>query len=155
RMYTELFLQAPAAAAPAPAPPPSGGGSGGGGGGTGGGSGGGGSAGGGGSYAQPVAQATPKPEPKPKEMRVDAPRRPTSSAGLDGVTAMVVERATVDLVARLAADDALGVPDATPSIAHKAPETAAERPMEVTAAPPADPGLFDGIVGAVLGFLFG
>ncbi|HEX7195393.1 MAG TPA: CAP domain-containing protein, partial [Candidatus Limnocylindria bacterium] len=47
RMYTELFLQAPAAAAPAPAPPPSGGGSGGGGGGTGGGSGGGGSAGGG------------------------------------------------------------------------------------------------------------
>src|SRR5688572_10398368 len=60
RMYTELFLQAPAAAAPAPAPPPSGGGSGGGGGGTGGGSGGGGSAGGGGSYAQPVAQATPK-----------------------------------------------------------------------------------------------
>jgi uncharacterized protein YkwD len=152
RMYTELFLQAAAAAAPAP--PPSGGGGSTGGGGSGGGGGGGGDGGGGGGYAQPVAQATPKPEPKPKEMRVEAPRRPTSNAGLDGVTTMVVERVTADLVARLAADDALGIPAAAPSVAHKT-QMAATRPMEVTAAPPADAGLFDGIVGAVLGFLFG
>ncbi|MDQ4035305.1 MAG: CAP domain-containing protein [Chloroflexota bacterium] len=143
RMYTELFMQAPAAGAPAS---PSGGG---------GSTGGGGGGGGGGGYAQPVAQATPKPEPKPKEMRVEAPRRPTSTAGLDGVMTTVVERTTADLVARLAADDALGVPAAVPSVANTPLQTAATRPMEVTAARPADAGLFDGVVGAVLGFLFG
>jgi uncharacterized protein YkwD len=152
RMYTELFLQAPASAA-APPPPSGGGGSGGGGSGGGGG---GSSAGAGGTYTQPVAAAprpTPKPKPKPKEMSVDAPARPRSTAGLDGVATVVIERHTVDVAGRLAADDALGIPS-LPTTALVAGEPAATD-MEVTAAEPAEAGLFDGIVGAVLGFFFG
>jgi len=142
RMYTELFLQARTASAPPP--PPSGGG----------GSGGGGGGGGGGGYTQPVVAATPKPEPKPKEWSVDAPRRPTSTAGLDGVMTTVSEPAAGDLTARLTADDALGSPRMT-TPASPAPQVAATGGMEVTAAATADAGLFDGIVGALLGFLFG
>jgi uncharacterized protein YkwD len=148
RMYTELFLQAPGAAAPAPAPvpPPSGGGG-----------------GGGGGYVQPAAPAAPiaqaaapKPQPKPKQVSVDSPRRPTSTAGIDGVTTRVTARATFDVTARLAADDALGTqrPVAT-AVARKAPATVMTHGMQVTAAAPAEAGLFDGIVGTVLGFLFG
>ena len=146
RMYTELFLQAPGAAAPAPAPvaPPSTGG------------------GGGGGYTQPaapVAQApatAPKAEPKPKEMSVDSPRRPTSTAGIDGVTRVVTARPTFDVTARLAADDALGTQrQVATATARKAPATVMTRGMQVTAAAPAEAGLFDGIVGTLLGFLFG
>ncbi|MEO5987148.1 MAG: CAP domain-containing protein [Candidatus Limnocylindria bacterium] len=142
RMYTELFMQASGSSTPAP--PPSGGGGGGGGGGD-----------GGGGYAPaPVAAATPKPEPKPKAMVVSAPARPASTAGLDGVAALVLERPQIDGAARLAADDALGVPSSAPS--EPAP-TLASQPggMEVAAAEPAEVGLFDGIVGSLLGFLFG
>ena len=148
RMYTELFLQAPGATAPAPAPapapPPSGGG-------------------GGGGYVQPAAPAAPvaqasapKAQPKPKQMSVDSPQRPTSTAGIDGMTTIVAARATLDVTARLAADDALGNqrPVAT-AVAQKAPATAITRGMQVTAAAPAEAGLFDGIVGTLLGFLFG
>ena len=146
RMYTELFLQPPGAAAPAPAPapvaPPSGGG--------------------GGGYtapAAPVAQAkapAPKAEPKPKEMSVDSPSRPASTAGIDGVSRVVTARATVDVTARLATDDALGNqrPVAT-ATARQTPATVMTRGMQVTAAAPAEAGLFDGIVGTLLGFLFG
>ena len=146
RMYTELFLQAPGAAAPpAPAPPapPAGGGGGGGGGYT--------------QPAAPVAQApAPRAQPKPKEMRVDSPRRPTSTAGIDGVTTIVAARATLDVTARLAADDALGNQRTVgTAAARKAPPTVTTRGMQVTAAAPAEAGLFDGIVGTVLGFLFG
>jgi len=85
-------------------------------------------------------------------MSVEAPRRPASTAGLDGVTALVIQRSTVDLVARLTADNALGLPRATPTaVAPQAPKP----PMEVTAAAPTEAGLFDGIVGTLLGFLFG
>ncbi|MDQ3688968.1 MAG: CAP domain-containing protein [Chloroflexota bacterium] len=160
RMYTELFLQAKRAAAPAPPPPapapvaPAAPASGGGGG------------GGGGAAAQPAApaataapKATPKPKPtrKPKAMNVEAPRRPTSTAGIDGVSAIVIERSTVNAAAaRLAADDALGAPRPTltadaPAAAH----TAAAPRLEVIAPPPAPAGLFDGIVGTILGLLFG
>ncbi len=87
-------------------------------------------------------------------MTVAAPTRPASKAGLDGVAAVVVERRQIDVAARLAADDALGVPRSAPS---DAAPTVASRPggMEVAAAAPAEVGLFDGIVGSLLGFLFG
>jgi len=147
RMYTELFLQAPGAPAPVPAPAPapaqpppsSGGGGGGGGGGT--------------TQAPapattaPAAAPTPKPQPKPKAMSVEAPQRPVSTAGIDGVSSIVIERATVDADARLAADDALGTPRPT--------LTAATPSLEVVAAAPAQAGLFDGIVGTLFGFFFG
>ena len=90
RMYTELFMEAKSVSAPAPAPaPPS---SAGGGGGTGG--------GGGGSttYVQP--QATPKPKPKPKHVSVDPPRRPTSTAGIDGTTTLISMPRSFDLAER-------------------------------------------------------
>jgi uncharacterized protein YkwD len=149
RMYTELFLQAQGAApppapapAPAPAPPPP-------------------SGGGGGGYAQPVPQPVaeappPPPEPTPKEMAVDAPRRPTSSAGLDGVTRLIVEPRGMQVAARLAVDDALGVEDAAQADATDEPRQSqlARRALEVTAAAPAQAGLFEGIVGSLLGFLF-
>ncbi|MEA2651117.1 MAG: hypothetical protein QOI85_838 [Chloroflexota bacterium] len=142
RMYTELFLQPAGGGGPAPAPaaPPSGGG--------------------GGGYTQPaapVAQApAPRAEPKPKEMTVASPRRPTSTAGIDGVATIVAAGPSVDVTARLAADDALGVPRPEAMVAAaKAPPTAVTRGMQVTAAAPAEAGLFDGIVGTLLGFLFG
>jgi uncharacterized protein YkwD len=148
RMYTELFLQAPAAAAPpppppapAPAPAPAVGGG----------------------YQQPApqpqaqAQAAPaRPAPKPKkvEMEVAAPRRPSSSAGLDGVAELVVAPPGADVAARLVADDALGVSGSHG--ADKAPRMLVRgHSMEVVAAVPAERSLFEGIVGALLGFLFG
>jgi uncharacterized protein YkwD len=142
RMYTELFLQAPGSA---PAPPPSGGGGGG---------------SGGGGYAPPAAPAgaaAPAAEPEPTEVEVStaAPRRPTSTAGIDGVMTIVATRASFDLTARLAADDALGNQRVSTATATKAPQTAMTRGMQVTAAAPAEVGLFDGIVGTLLGFLFG
>ena len=136
RMYTELFLQAPGAAAPpppppatAPAPPPPAGGG----------------------YQQPApqpqaqAQAAPAPTPKPKKvaMEVAAPHRPSSSAGLDGVAELVVARAGTDAAARLAADDALGIPGSHG--ADKAPRMLVRRPsMEVVAAAPGEGSFFGG-----------
>ena len=88
-------------------------------------------------------------------MAVAAPERPSSSAGLDGVAELVVARPGADTAARLAADDALGVPGSHDG-ADKAPRMLARRPsMEVVAAAPAEGSLFEGIVGALLGFLFG
>ncbi|MCA1569384.1 MAG: CAP domain-containing protein [Chloroflexi bacterium] len=167
RMYAELFLQANAAPAPAPprpapapAPPPAGGGSGGGGGSGSGAGAGAGSGGGGGGTVAPAAPAapkpTPKPAPKPKEMQVDAPRRPASAAGVDGVATIVIERATVDVAARLAADDALGVSSPGPAaLAMGKPVTSPTGGMQVAAAAPPDVGFLDGVVGGLLGFLFG
>jgi uncharacterized protein YkwD len=145
RMYTELFLQPPSGGAPvpAPAPPPSGGGGG----------------GGGGGYApapQPVVAEAPPPEPTPKELAVDAPRRPSSSAGIDGIASLVIERSGRNVAARLAVDDALGIHGAATDAVDEAPQPAlASRPMEVAAAPVAGTGPFDGVVAALLGFLFG
>ena len=154
RMYTELFLQAATVAAPAPAPaprPPSGGGGG----------------GGGGSTApvqqapqqgqapQQAAAATPKPEPKPKMVEVDAPKRPASSAGLDGVAVVVSAPASVDLVARLTLEETAALRVAEMAAEMQAVRTVAQASLEVTAAPTSEPGLVEGIVGAVLGFLFG
>ena len=167
RMYTELFLQAPGAApapppvaapAPAPAPPPSGGGGGGGGGSGGGGTGrlipGGGGTGrlvpGGGGTGRAAA------EPTAQEMTVTAPVRPTSATGLDGIASLVIERPGTDLEARLAADDALGIAKyAGDTSAEEDPQPHVASGMQVSSAGPASAGLFDRIVGALLGFLFG
>ncbi len=160
RMYTELFLQAGAAPAPAPAPSGGGGSTGGGGGGgtsTGGGGGGGGAATQPAAAAAPAPRPKPKPKPKPKEMQVAAPQRPASATGFDGVATLVMEGSTLDVAARLAADDALGVPKPQRAVAAAEPDDSRvpARAMEVRAAEPAEKGLFDGIVGTVLGFLFG
>jgi hypothetical protein len=70
------------------------------------------------------------------------------------VTTVVVERATVEVAARMAADDALGIQrPSTDAVVAAQPATAGG--MQVAAAEPAQAGLFDGVVGAVLGFLFG
>jgi len=168
RMYTELFLQAPAAApppapppppAPAPAPPPSGGGGGGGGGGA--------------SPAQPAQQAAQvqpaaqaQPEPEPKVVEVAAPARPVSSAGIDGATVLVSAPKVSYLATRLqleelAAERAAALvvtggtaPD-TDGDTDAAAVAAADVDLEVKAAPDAETGLIEGIIGAVIGFLFG
>lgn len=121
RMYTELFLQAPASG---------GGGGGGGGGGSGGGGGGGGSGGGGTS----APAATPRPEPL--AVSVDAPRRPSSNA-VDGEPTLLGEMTTDETTTDLARR------------AVSAPQGIAGN-LRVDAAPAADPGFLGGILGAVL-----
>ena len=89
-------------------------------------------------------------------MAVSAPRRPTSATGLDGVTTLVIQRPGANLAARLAADDALGIPRYSPDAAtDDEPQPLLAQGMQVTAAATTQAGLFDGIVGALLGFLFG
>jgi uncharacterized protein YkwD len=143
RMYTELFLQAPGVApapAPAPAPrPPVGGG-------------GGGSAP---AAQQPAAAPAAAAEPEPAEAAVAAPSRPTSSTGLDGASQLVVGRSPADVAARLAADDALGVQRSASRFVAVAKVAAPADELEVLGAAPADNGLFDGILGGLLAFLFG
>jgi hypothetical protein len=151
RMYTELFLQAPASA-PAP-PPPSGGGGGGGGGGSGGGGGGGGSTT---PATQVAAKPAPKPKPKPKTVKVDAPERPTSAAGLDGVTTLVSAPASFDLAQRHQLDELAASRAASLAARARADDAAvATAGLEVEAAAEPEPGLLDGFVAAVIGFLFG
>ena len=163
RMYTQLFLQAPSAApapppppAPAPAPPPSGGGGGGGGGGT-------------APPAQTVAQAPaqpepePEPEPEPKLVAVETPQRPVSAAGLDGSSVVVSAPARrVDLATRLqieeiAAAQAAALVITTAAAVDEATtaDAGTELDLEVRADQRAETGLIEGIIGAVIGFLFG
>jgi uncharacterized protein YkwD len=142
RMYTELFLQAPRAAAPPPPPPPA-------------------------APAPapvtgfapaPVAQAAPAApvaaaaaapaKPKPAKMTVDAPARPRSHAGIDGVATLVPRGGGSDVQARLAADDALGVARWGGVGAKLLGTKGSDRGMEVTAAD-AEPGFFDGLFGAL------
>jgi uncharacterized protein YkwD len=151
RMYTELFLQAPAAAPP---PPPPSGGSGGGG------SGGGGSGGGSTAPQQAAPQAAAEPEPEPKLVKVDAPRRPVSSTGLDGRATVVSVPASDDLAERLRVEETAAARVASlAAAATAAPSTAdiqlASAELEVAADQAAEPGLVEGIVAAVIGFLFG
>jgi hypothetical protein len=159
RMYTELFLQAKSGGS-------SGGGSGGGSGGAGGsggsgggGSGGGGAGGAGGSAAPARPAATPAPEPK--EVAVSAPRKPTSTAGLDGVTTVVSTPVRRDLTAAHLADERaaerasrMPIPLAARPVAV-APAPTSDVALAVSAPEPADRGLLEGIVGAIVGFLFG
>jgi hypothetical protein len=141
RMYTELFMEATGASAPPPpSNPPPGGGGGGGGGGSGGGGG-----------APAPAQPTPIPEPTAQRASMDAPRRPTSSAGVDGVSTPVGEPApaSASYTDWRRSETATG---ASRPVAV-APETSGTG-LEVAAAPASD-GPIEEIVGAILGFLFG
>jgi len=89
-------------------------------------------------------------------MNVEAPQRPISTAGIDGVSAIVLKPATVDGAARLAADDGLGtVRPALTAAAPVAPPTMTAPRLEVIAAAPVQAGPFDGIVGTILGIIFG
>jgi uncharacterized protein YkwD len=155
RMYTELFLQAAG----------SGGGGGGGGGGSGGSGGSGGGGGGGGGSAAPAPAPVaavaprPKPKPKPKPVAMEAPQRPVSSAGLDGVATVVSDPVPTDLVARWRDDETAAARAAALAGSWSAQPAAAMAmaagEMEIKAAGAPEASLLDGIVGAVLGFLFG
>lgn len=146
RMYTELFMEATSGGGGGGGS--GGGGSGGGGGGSGGGgSGGGGSGGGSGGGAAP-AQPTPEPEPVAQRASMEAPRRPVSTDGLDGRwTGVAREWESANLIDRW-----LGT-------GPEGPATAVVDEVSVTAmqveAPPRAAGPLDGILGAILGFLFG
>jgi len=82
RMYTELFMQARASAS---AP---------------------GSADGSAPSADPAPTATPRPKPREVEVEVDPPRRPRSSAGIDGIATVVSSPPALDLTSRHLGDEA-------------------------------------------------
>ncbi len=149
RMYTELLLQAPSA------PTPSGGGGGGGGGG---GSGGGG--GGGGGSTAPTQVAAAKPKPKPTTVKMDAPGRPVSTTGLDGVSTVVSappaaapDPVALDYAMRHTPGEMAAARVA--SLAALADSAQASADLQVKPAEAPEPGLLDGFVAAVIGFLFG
>jgi hypothetical protein len=90
---------------------------------------------------------------------MDAPARPQSSAGIDGVAVVVSAPSNGALMRHLRVDEVAAAraamlevnrPAADPSVAAAAPAA-----MEVSAPPPAEAGFLDGLLGAVLGFLFG
>ncbi len=144
RMYTELFMEstsgAPAPPAPAPAPPPPpGGGSGG---------------GGGGGSAPAPAQPAATPEPSAQRATVDAPRRPTSTAGIDGVSTLVVAAEDSVAVIQRWRDAEMATAPVEPRDERAATAAAEAGGIEVAAAPQA-PSLFEGVIGSILGFLFG
>jgi uncharacterized protein YkwD len=147
RMYTELFMQASGGA---PAPPSGGGGAGGGA-----------SGGGGGASSAPVAAAPrPKPKPKPSKVSMSRPARPESTAGIDGVAVVVSAPPDGALLRQLRTDEmaaarATALVVTRPIAAQAMTAAVPSARMEVTAPPAPEPGLFDGLVGAVLGFLFG
>ena len=137
RLYTELFMQA-AGAAPPPPPPPSGGGSappppsGGGTGPVGGG-------------AAPAASA----EPTANELEVDAPARPSASTAMDGPELLLASAKTPSS----AAVRALAWSDPGHREAAPRPEIAGE--YRVAAAAPAERGIFETVIGSVIGFFLG
>jgi uncharacterized protein YkwD len=134
RMYTELFMQAPAPAPPPPAPPPP-------------------PSGGGGTAPAPPApapepgaptQPAATPEPEPAKVRMDAPARPRSSAALDGFAQVRRGRpAAAEATTWLALEDVL---DPTPVAGGVETEPVTSE-LRVEAAPASDPGLFGGIIG--------
>jgi hypothetical protein len=97
---------------------------------------------------------------------VAKPQRPVSSAGLDGASVVVsapVRR--VNVAIPLAIDDiaaahvaaevtATTALERTPAVADADPQGAVAD-LEVRADRPAEVGLIEGIIGAVIGFLFG
>jgi uncharacterized protein YkwD len=135
RVYTELFMQAAGAPPPppppgggsAPPPPPSGGGAG------------------------PAAAAAPaaSEEPAVHEFRVDAPAKPTPSGALDGAELLL----SAPRSPSSAAVRALAWSDAGEHELPAAPQVAGE--YHVTAAAPAERGIFETVIGSVIGFLLG
>jgi hypothetical protein len=130
RFYTELFLTAKAAAPPPPPPtttnpPPSGGGT---------------TQPGGGSAPGATAQ------PSASTQRVDEPRVPSASAPLDGpvvVAARSSEPAPAAIRALHTPDPAAGTPAAPAQVASE---------LRVEAPAAADRGIFETMLGSLLGF---
>ena len=85
-----------------------------------------------------------------------APRRPTSSAGLDGVWTTVVDRRRRSRSpARRAADDARRATVGDRRCRRRRAGVATQHAGRARSPPRRTAGLFDGIVGTLLGFLFG
>ncbi len=85
-----------------------------------------------------------------------APSRPVSTAGLDGVVTVVSAPGGTSMATHLRADEVAAARLAALPAAEKAPAAVMTRgEMEVSAAATAPAGLIDGLLGAVLGFLFG
>jgi hypothetical protein len=132
RMYTELFMVAASAQAPAP-PPPSGGGGGGGGGSSGGGT------------SRPAAPATPAP----KAFTVDVPTAPTPSQPLDGLTvvATATDAPSAAAIRAMTWDDPQPTTDGVAAV-----ETASQLRIQASAA--TQQGLFETVLGSLIGFFF-
>lgn len=141
RLYTELFIQAAGAPAPQPA------------------SGGGGSAPapapsyGGGSAPATSGQApaaAASEEPAEREYAVDAPKRPSTSAAMDGTELIVAAAPSVSSAAvRALAWSDPGRHDAP------APMPDVAGAYRVVAAAPAERGIFETVIGSVIGFVLG
>jgi hypothetical protein len=93
-------------------------------------------------------------------VEVDAPRRPVSTAGLDGVSTLVseppapaAEPVALDFAMRHTPGEMAAARLA--SLAALADGAQASADLEVQAADAPEPGLLDGFVAAVMGFLFG
>jgi hypothetical protein len=91
---------------------------------------------------------------------MDAPARPSSSEGIDGVNVVVSAPTNHMLVLHLRADEIASARSAAldvrlPVTAQATTTSPLATSMEVSAAPEAEPGFLDNLVGAVLGFLFG
>ena len=150
RMYTELFMEAKSSGGGGGGS--GGGGSGGGGSGGGGSGGGGGGSGGGSGGGAAPAQPTPKPEPVAQRASMDNPQRPVSSDGLDGRwTGVARDASGTDLIDRWLGT---GPEPVAATAVDEAPGEGAVTAMQVEA-PPREAGPLDGILGAILGFLFG
>ena len=130
RMYTELFMQAASATAPAPPPPPGGGG------------GGGGSSGG---SSRPAAPAAPAP----KAFTVDAPTAPRPSQPLDG---LAVVAAATDAPSPTAVR-AMTWDDPQPSSDGADPVQVASQ-LRIHASAATEQGLFETVLGSLIGFFF-
>lgn len=91
---------------------------------------------------------------------MEAPGRPSSSEGIDGVNVVVSAPTNRVLVLHLRADEiaamrAAALDVAQPAAAQAASATVVAAQMEVSALQASEEGFLDGLVGAVLGFLFG
>ena len=89
-------------------------------------------------------------------MAVDAPSRPVSSAGLDGVAVAVEPRAArpVAHVARIAIDELEDASAGRTTAAPNAPGDVLTRAPGEVSPPAASTGPLDGILTALFGFLF-
>ena len=96
---------------------------------------------------------------------VEAPRRPVSAVGLDGASVTVsapsrrADLATWLKLEQLAAEQATATSTAAaddgPRDADEKARTETALDLEVRVDEPAEVGLVEGIIGAVIGFLFG
>ncbi|HET6379897.1 MAG TPA: CAP domain-containing protein [candidate division Zixibacteria bacterium] len=135
RFYTQLFMQAASAAPPPPPPPPSGGGS-----------------------APPRPRsggssvsraAAPTAAPSPATVRTEAATAPRPSQPMDGASLL----AAADLTPSTAAVRALAWADEAARDLDR-PDVEVAGGMRVRASVPAERGMFETVIGSLLGFLF-